>query len=125
MPSLPKTLHAGQCTPSHPLAAILTASFLDFSAAQGTDMRKKGIEAGTRYCMDAKTWKSALDEGIDDLPRVKLECSHQKALDSVGLNVLKKWAAGQDVGGHVVRPGEAGQGLARESKEIGGKEPRA
>ncbi|CAO2654036.1 Nn.00g107690.m01.CDS01 [Neocucurbitaria sp. VM-36] len=124
--NLPSSLHAGMCTSTHPIAATLTSSFLDFSASNGTDLRKSGVGSGSRFCISASQWKSAIDKGIEEVPRVKLESTHQGALESVGLEVLKKWAAEADNGkGRVVRPGEGGERWARESGEIGGKEPRA
>ncbi|OAL51586.1 hypothetical protein IQ07DRAFT_506527 [Pyrenochaeta sp. DS3sAY3a] len=128
--SLPATVRGGTCTPSHPIAALLTASFLDFSARQGTDLRTSGIEPGARLCMQTASWKSAVDKRIDDVPRVKLESTHEGALEGVGLDVLKRYAAGPDRGreDRVVWPKdtEGGtEGLVREHHEIGGKEPRA
>ena len=67
------------------------------------------------------------DKGGDDVPLVKLESTHVKALDQVDLGLLRKWAAGQDNQGvhGAARPKEGGQGWARESGEIGGEEPKA
>jgi hypothetical protein len=82
------------------------------------------LTVGQRFCVDAKTWKGLADKG-QDVPKVKLEATHEAALGSVGLDVLKKYGAEQDqrrVGG-AERPESAG--FVRESGEIGGKEPRA
>lgn len=101
---------------------------MDWSQKQGTDLRKSGIKEGARLCGYVSTWKAAVDAGIDDVPRVKLEATHHHALDIVGLDVLKKYAAEQDnqrPESRVVLPKDGNQGIARESKEIGGKEPRA
>lgn len=117
--SLPSSLHAGMCSPSNPIAATLTAAFLDFA-----DLRKSGVNPGDRFCISASTWKGAVDKGIKEVPRVKLECTHEKALETVDIDVLKKWKADTDNEKKVERPGDAG-GLARESQEIGGKEPKA
>ncbi|KAI8938192.1 hypothetical protein NX059_005856 [Plenodomus lindquistii] len=117
--SLPSSLQAGMCNPSNPIAATLTAAFLDFA-----DLRKSGVNSGDRFCISAATWKGAVDKGIKEVPRVKLECTHEKALDTVGIDVLQKWKADADNEKKVERAGDAG-GLARESGEIGGKEPRA
>ncbi|KAH9861710.1 hypothetical protein J1614_011463 [Plenodomus biglobosus] len=117
--SLPSSLHIGLCNPSNPIAATLTAAFLDFA-----DLRNSGVNPGDRFCISASTWKAAVDKGIKEVPRVKLECTHEKALDTVGIDVLKKWRADPDIEKKVERPGDEG-GLARESREIGGEEPRA
>jgi hypothetical protein len=59
--------------------------------------------------------------------RVKLEATHESALESTRIEELRKWAAGQDNEGGVVWPGDgkSGGGLTKESGEIGGKEPKA
>lgn len=61
------------------------------------------------------------------MPKVKLESTHEGALRSVDLNVLKKFAASQDNASlhGATRPTDGTKGWVRESKEIGGKEPRA
>ncbi|KAI4914918.1 hypothetical protein J4E90_004954 [Alternaria incomplexa] len=123
--NLPSTINAGMCTSSNPIAAILTNSFLDFSSSNGTDLRKAGVGPGQRYCLEASSWKSAADKGIGEVPKVKLESTHESALKSVGLDTLKKWAAEQENQGHVIRPGQGKGGFVRESDQIGGKEPRA
>ncbi|KAJ4374860.1 hypothetical protein N0V83_001938 [Neocucurbitaria cava] len=114
--SLPSTLHAGTCTASHPIAATLTSSFLDFCASNSddTDIRTSttgAVGPGSRYCIDASTWKKAVDKGIEEVPRVKLESTHEAALKSVGLDVLKKWTAEPDG-----RNGNAVAGRSREAE---------
>ncbi|KAF2023844.1 hypothetical protein EK21DRAFT_80000 [Setomelanomma holmii] len=124
--NLPSTLHAGFCTAQNPIAAILTSCFLDFSASQGTDLRKFKVEAGGKYCLDASSWKGMADKG-GDVPKVKLESTHVAALEKVDLGVLKKFAAEQErqsLGG-ASRAGDGDQSFVKESQEIGGKEPRA
>ena len=59
------------------------------------------------------------------MPSVKLECTHVAALESVGLDTLKRFAAGQDVDRGVEWTKDQRSGFVRESGEIGGKEPRA
>ena len=116
------------CSSEMPLALNLTSSFLDWTRSQGTDLRKSGIKESDRLCGYARTWKAAIDSGIEDVPRVKLEATHHHALDIVGLDVLKRYSAGQDndrAESRVVVPKEGGEGVARVSQEIGGKEPRA
>ena len=125
--NLPSTLHAGFCNSTNPIAAILTSSFLDFSASQGTDLRKAGVKEGAKYCVDVKSWKAQADKDGQDVPRVILESTHVDALKSVDLQLLKKFAAEQErqaVHG-AARPSDGTKGWVRESSEIGGKEPRA
>ncbi|KAJ4984230.1 hypothetical protein SVAN01_10271 [Stagonosporopsis vannaccii] len=119
---------SGMCSSEMPLALNLTSSFLDWSQQQGTDLRKSGIKEGTRLCGYVNTWKAAVDAGIEDVPRVKLEATHHHALDIVGMDVLKKYAAEQDnrrAESRVVLPKEGKSNIAGESDQIGGKEPRA
>lgn len=123
--SIPSSLHAGYCNSANPIAATLTNSFLDLLSSNGTDLRKAGVGPGSRYCVEASTWKKAADKG-KDVPQVKLECTHEAALKSVGLETLKKYTAGQDVSSKsAIMPKEGKEGFVRESSEIGGKEPRA
>lgn len=119
---------SGMCSSEMPLALNLTSSFLDWSQQQGTDLRKSGIKEGSRLCAYVSTWKAAVNAGIDEVPKVKLEATHHHALDAVGLDVLKKYAADQDNGraeSRVVLPKDGKQSIARENDQIGGKEPRA
>ncbi|USP74971.1 hypothetical protein yc1106_02245 [Curvularia clavata] len=126
--SLPPTLSTGTCNSNNPIAAIVTNSFLDFSSSLGTDLRKIGLEPGQRVCLEASMWKSAIDNKIRDVPRVKLEATHVKALNSVGIDMLKRWAAEPELEGkrdRVIKPGEGGESWARESGDIGAKDPRS
>ncbi|KAJ4299502.1 hypothetical protein N0V90_004747 [Kalmusia sp. IMI 367209] len=123
--NLPASVKSGFCTERSPIAATLTAAFLDFSSKNGFDLRSSGVEPGSRYCIEARIWKQAVDAGIQDVPRVKLEATHEAALQSLGLDTLKKWKAEQDNDSGVVWPKDQVGGAVRESGEIGGKEPRA
>ncbi|EOA84562.1 hypothetical protein ACJQWK_07319 [Exserohilum turcicum] len=126
--SLPPSLHPGMCTPAHPIAAILTNAFLDMCASTGTDLRKAGVGPGQRFCVEARMWKSAADKGVADVPRVKLEATHAAALDSVGMDVLRRWAAEREAEGaqdKVVWPEEGSEPWARSSGDIGAKDPRS
>ncbi|KAH7081245.1 hypothetical protein BKA63DRAFT_540406 [Paraphoma chrysanthemicola] len=130
-PNLPSTLHAGFCNPTNPIAAILTSAFLDFSANNGTDLRKSGVKEGGKYCIDIGNWKTVAEGGKaggdNGVPKVKLESTHVDALKSMDLGLLKKFAAEQERQGlhGAARPDDGTKGWIRESKEIGGKEPRA
>jgi hypothetical protein len=71
-------------------------------------------------------WKSFADKGGDDVPRVKLEASHQEALKSVKLEVLKQYEAQRDNNSnHGAQRAGDGSGVVKESGQIGGKEPKA
>jgi hypothetical protein len=75
--------------------------------------------------VEAAQWKSAVDKGGAEVPRVKLECTHVGALETVDLGTLKKFAAGQDVRGGVEWTSDKRSGAVKKSGEIGGKEPKA
>ncbi|KAF2655670.1 hypothetical protein K491DRAFT_657963 [Lophiostoma macrostomum CBS 122681] len=121
--SLPSTLKIGFCNESSPIAATITNSFLDLISQSGTDLRKQGVGPGQRFCVEAAKWKEAMDKG-DDVPRVKLEATHEKALDTVDFATLKKFAAKQDHDS-VILPNSRPSDAARSSGDIGGKEPKA
>jgi uncharacterized protein (DUF2237 family) len=123
--NLPSFVSAGICSSSNPIAAILTNAFLDLSSSNGTDLRKAGVGPGQRLCLEASTWKNAADKGIGEVPTVKLECTHKSALDKVDLKFLKKYAAAQENEVSAVYPGEGKESWARESNNIGAKDPRS
>lgn len=57
---------------------------------------------------------------------MKLECTHEAALKSVGLDTLKKYAGAQDLEQKsATLPKEGKDGFTRESGEIGGKQPKS
>lgn len=55
------------------------------------------------------------------MPKVNLEATDKRALETVGLADLKKYAAAGDVEGDAITPDKDGRGSVRESKEIGGQ----
>ncbi|KAH7136122.1 hypothetical protein B0J11DRAFT_565350 [Dendryphion nanum] len=125
---------SGFCNEQASIAATLTNGFLDFSASNGLDLRPKGVEAGDKLCLGASAWKQAVDKGAKDVPNVNLGSTHLKALDTIGLKDLQKFAVDADMSGQAQNTGKEqhfpekapGTGkVARESSEIGGKEPKA
>ena len=82
---------------NHSVAGIITEQFLDFTAAQGNDLRKQvGLKGGQKWCLCASRWKQAFDarDGPQDskVPRVMLHATNEKALDVVGFKDLKAFA---------------------------------
>jgi uncharacterized protein (DUF2237 family) len=84
-------------TGSHVICAKVTAEFLTFSSARGNDLttprpewRFAGLQPGDRWCLCALRWKEALDAGV--APPVVLESCHERALDFVNLEDLKRHA---------------------------------
>jgi len=81
----------------HVVCAVVTAEFLTFSRERGNDLitprpqlQFPGLKPGDRWCLCAARWKEALDAGV--APRVALMATHQKALQTVSLEDLKRHA---------------------------------
>jgi hypothetical protein len=83
---------------THVVCARVTREFLDFSVARGNDLvtpvpefRFPGLKPGDKWCLCALRWKEALQAGV--APQVLLAATHEKALDFVTLEELKRHAA--------------------------------
>jgi uncharacterized protein (DUF2237 family) len=81
----------------HVICAEVTDAFLEFTLRQGNDLVTArpayafpGLKAGDRWCLCAVRWKEALDAGV--APPVRLEACHEKTLDYVSLDDLKRHA---------------------------------
>jgi uncharacterized protein (DUF2237 family) len=81
---------------SHVVAAIVTDEFLEFTKSRGNDLQTPrpiydfpGLKAGDRWCLCALRWREAHEAGV--APPVVLEASHEKALNHVSLEILKKY----------------------------------
>jgi uncharacterized protein (DUF2237 family) len=82
---------------THVICARVTGEFLAFSLARGNDLvtprpdfRFRGLKPGDRWCLCALRWLEALDAGV--APPVILEATHERTLDLVPLEVLKRHA---------------------------------
>jgi uncharacterized protein len=82
----------------HVVCALMTEDFLAFSKNRGNDLSTPrpefdfpGLKSGDRWCLCALRWKEALDAGV--APKVYLESTHQKALETVKLVQLKAHSA--------------------------------
>lgn len=81
----------------HVVCARVTAEFLAFSKDRGNDLVTPrpefgfpGLNPGDRWCLCAARWQEALEAGA--APRVVLTATHQKALEIVSLEDLKRFA---------------------------------
>ncbi|TVP85960.1 MAG: DUF2237 domain-containing protein [Thioalkalivibrio sp.] len=81
----------------HVVCARVTAEFLEFSKNRGNDLVTPrpefgfpGLNPGDRWCLCAARWREALEAGA--APRVVLTATHQKALEIVSLEDLKRFA---------------------------------
>ena len=79
----------------HVICAQVTNEFLDFTKAQGNDLRTPaqmfnfvGLKAGDRWCLCASRWKEALEAGV--APPVDLTATHESALKIVSLEQLQQ-----------------------------------
>ncbi|KAI9805834.1 MAG: hypothetical protein M1825_000448 [Sarcosagium campestre] len=95
---------------NHSVAAEVTDEFLAFSASRGNDLRTIGLTGGCKWCLCVTRWKEAFNARSDDrdpvVPRVFLHATHQKALDSVGMDELRKFAADGEASNAASRPVE-------------------
>ncbi|SNX83110.1 uncharacterized protein MEPE_01816 [Melanopsichium pennsylvanicum] len=82
---------------AHTVAAVVSQKWLDYSASKGNDLRPI-LSEGCSWCLCVSRWKQSFDaykrgelprEGV---PKVKLDATHQKALDVVSIDDLKGFA---------------------------------
>ena len=89
---------------SHVVCARMTPGFLNHQMEHGNDlitprpeMRFPGLKPGDRWCVCALRWREAYEAGYA-APAV-LECTHERALDYVPLDWLRRSAAAPGPGG--------------------------
>jgi uncharacterized protein (DUF2237 family) len=82
---------------AHVVCAQMTAEFLAFSRARGNDLSTPapqagfpGLRPGDRWCMCADRWKEAYEAGC--APPVFLACTHERALEYLSFDQLKRHA---------------------------------
>lgn len=80
---------------THVACAQVTKEFLNFSKSQGNDLitpmpdfNFPGLKAGDKWCLCAVRWTEALEKNV--APPLILEATHQKMLEYVDIEVLKK-----------------------------------
>ncbi|MBS3744693.1 MAG: DUF2237 domain-containing protein [Wenzhouxiangellaceae bacterium] len=85
----------------HTVCAVLTDEFLEFSRARGNDLTAAnpafgfpGLKAGDRWCLCASRWLEAYRAGC--APRVDLEATHRRTLETVPLAALESHARGAE-----------------------------
>jgi uncharacterized protein (DUF2237 family) len=83
---------------SHTVCAKVTQEFLDFSLQRGNDLVTPhpefdfpGLKPGDRWCVCVARWREAFEAGA--APQVLLTATHEKALEVVTLDQLKRHAA--------------------------------
>ena len=82
---------------SHVICARVTVAFLNDQMERGNDLitprpehRFRGLQPGDRWCVCALRWREALQAG--NAPPVVLECTHERALEFVSLELLRAHA---------------------------------
>ncbi len=83
---------------SHTVCIEVTEAFLEYTRFRGNDLSTAmpefgfpGLAPGDRWCLCAARWLEAYEQ--DMAPRVFLQRTHRKALDSVPLTLLRQFAA--------------------------------
>lgn len=83
---------------SHTVCVEVSEAFLEYSRFRGNDLSTPmpehgfpGLQAGDRWCLCAARWLEAYQQ--DMAPRVFLQRTHQKALETVPLELLRQFAA--------------------------------
>ncbi|HLF12256.1 MAG TPA: DUF2237 domain-containing protein [Gammaproteobacteria bacterium] len=86
-----------QDTGSHTVCVEVTKDFLEFSRFRGNDLSTPhpefdfpGLQPGDRWCLCAARWLEAHQHGM--APRVILKGTHERALELVPLELLKRFA---------------------------------
>jgi hypothetical protein len=82
---------------SHTVCIRVTKEFLEFSRFRGNDLSTPhpefgfpGLEPGDRWCLCAARWLEAHEQGM--APKVYLRGTHQRALEIVPLETLRRFA---------------------------------
>jgi hypothetical protein len=78
---------------THVVCAEMTKEFLDYTKSKGNDLSTPnpiydfpGLKPGDFWCLCALRWKEAYEAGV--APNVKLEATHDKALEYLTMNQL-------------------------------------
>ncbi|KAF8848560.1 hypothetical protein BDZ45DRAFT_753683 [Acephala macrosclerotiorum] len=119
-------------TGNHSVATTLTDPFPDFTASGGNNLRSIGLTAGCKWCLCASRWKEALDHASQQsepasesiIPKVHLHATHERALDVVSYEELKKHAAEPEAwnASNFAQSRKGGMGGAiKERAELAGK----
>jgi uncharacterized protein (DUF2237 family) len=83
-------------TGRHVVAAMVTEEFLAFTKSRGNDLSTPrsdydfpGLKPGDRWCLCALRWREAEEAGV--APPVDLAATHEKALEFIPLDILKRY----------------------------------
>lgn len=83
-------------TGTHTVCAVVTETFLMFSASQGNDLMTPiphwgfpGLKQGDRWCLCVSRWLAS--EKAGKAPGIVLEATHQKTLQYAPLKLLQRY----------------------------------
>jgi uncharacterized protein (DUF2237 family) len=86
---------------THTVCAVVNDAFLAYSKSKGNDLTRPypeynfpGLVDGDRWCLCVLRWLEAYQ--ADLAPKIILEACHQKTLEYVDLETLKKFAHALD-----------------------------
>lgn len=92
--------HCNTCSEdlgSHTVCVELSQEFLEFSRFRGNDLMTPipefdfpGLKVGNSWCLCAARWLEAQQH--ERAPRVFLQRTHQKALEIIPMDILRKYA---------------------------------
>ena len=71
---------------THTVCSEVDDEFLEFTKSKGNDLSM--LKSGDRWCLCAKRWKEAYDEGVD--PKVIKKSTNKKTLDVIGDVIFDK-----------------------------------
>jgi len=82
---------------THVVCARMTAAFLTYTKERGNDLSTPlpvysfpGLKPGDQWCLCVSRWKEAMLAGV--APPIILEATHERALDIVSIEDLKKYS---------------------------------
>lgn len=82
---------------SHTVCAEVNEIFLEYSRSVGNDLSTPlpehgfpGLKPGDKWCVCASRWLQAYEAGC--APPVYIRATHERALQVIDLNILKKFA---------------------------------
>lgn len=83
----------------HLICVELNEEFLHLGKYLGNDLMTPrpefqfpGLKPGDRWCVCANRWLQCLQEDMNEPPKIDLEATHEKMLDFIDLETLKKYA---------------------------------
>jgi uncharacterized protein len=87
---------------NHAVAGVVSEKFLDFTAAQGNDLRVAGLSEGCKWCLCTSRWIEAFQAWKDGrierdaVPRVQLSATEDSVLRQVDIEDLRQFAVREE-----------------------------